>query len=257
MRTRLLFILLLPLCLYANIAKAQTGQKDTAVIRMSYIGADSVIDIDFRGSGEVRQKKAEAIRALSAKIEGVPAVAIRTNLLLPLMDLGVEVPLSNRFSIGAGCSYPWLTRNWVDAVLPPHKFCAQALVGSIEGRWWLGHSHAKDSDSRYRLRGHSIGAVLSGGYYDLEYDGRGQQGEFAAVGVDYLYSLPLGRGGIHLEFNIGVGVALNKKRNYSVPYEGGYLIADEQKMLRVVPVPIRSAVSLCVPIMRKESGHEK
>lgn len=258
MRTRLLFILLTLLLACTIPAMAQTEQKDSALIRISLADSESVIDIDFRGSGEVRHSKKEAprLQRMPRSVEGTPVVAIRTNLLLPLMNLGVEVPVSNRFSLGAGWSYPWLMRSSLDAVLPPRQFCAQTLAGSLEGRWWLGGEHTEEADTRGRLRGHSIGAVLSGGYYDWEYDGRGQQGEFAAIGVDYLYSLPLGHGGIHLEFNAGIGIALDWNRSYTVPYEGGFLIADSDKKMQVRPVPIRVAVCLCVPIMKKEKGHE-
>lgn len=258
MKTRLLLILLMFSSASVIPAMAQTEQKDSALIRISLAGSESVIDIDFRGSGEVRHstKKGQRPQTAPRSIDGTPAVALRTNLLLPLMNVGVEVPLTNRFSLGASWSYPWLMRSWIDAVLPPHKFCAQALAGSLEGRWWLGEGHCEGADTRGRLRGHSVGAVLSGGCYDWEYDARGQQGEFAAIGVDYLFSLPLGRGGIHLEFNVGVGIALNWNRSYTVPYEGGFLIADSEKSMRVRPVPIRAGVCLCVPIMRKEDGHE-
>lgn len=244
MTARLLSILfLLPLSLVSN-AQSQPEHGDAVSILITTVdagadGRDGFHTVEKSGAGH------------PGSTSGVPVVALRTNLLLPLMNIGVEVPLSNRFSLGAGWTYPWLFRNWVDAILPSRQFCAQALAGSLECRWWLGKEHGEFADPSNRLCGHSIGAVLSGGYYDFEYDGNGEQGEFAALGIDYLYALPVGRGGVHFEFNIGIGIALNRNRSYTVPYEGGFLIADGGVGLRICPVPVRAGVSLCIPITKQ------
>jgi len=183
-----------------------------------------------------------------------PVMALRSNLLLPLMNIGVEVPLSNRFSLGADWYYPWAMRRWTNRAFPSQMYCAQLLFGTLEARWWLGSVHSPSADRRYRLRGHSIGIVTTGGYYDLEYDGAGQQGEFLALGIDYLYALPLGKGGAHLEFNIGFGYGCNTYRDYTVPTEGGHLIGKGDRGMRHAPVPLRAGVSVAVPITSKREG---
>lgn len=186
----------------------------------------------------------------------VPVVALRSNLLLPLLNIGVEVPLSNRFSLGADILYPWSQRSWMNHFFPSQKYCLQALAGSLEARWWLGDIHSVESGNpRYRLRGHSLALVATGGYYDLEYDWKGQQGEFLAVGLDYMYALPLGRGGVHFEFGLGIGYAVNTYRDYDVRYEGGRLIGAGQKAMRHSPVPVRARFALVVPI-HKRISHE-
>lgn len=182
----------------------------------------------------------------------VPVVALRSNLLCPLMNIGVEVPLSNRFSIGADWYYPWAMRPWMNSVFSAQKYCMQGLAASIEVRWWLGDKHSASSgDPRYRLRGHSIGVVATGGYYDGEYDWKGEQGEFIALGVDYMYALPLGKGGVHFEFDLGAGFALNSYRRYNVRYEGGHLIGDGPRATRYSPVPLRARISLVIPIKKE------
>lgn len=183
----------------------------------------------------------------------VPVVALRSNLLCTLMNIGVEVPLSNRFSLGADWYYPWAMRSWVNSAFPAQKYCIQGLAASLEARWWLGDRHSKiTGDPRYRLRGHSIGLVATGGYYDGEYDWKGEQGEFIALGLDYMYALPLGKGGAHFEFNLGAGYLLNSYRRYNVRYEGGYLIGDGPKTVRHWPVPMRARVSLVIPITKAQ-----
>lgn len=186
----------------------------------------------------------------------VPVVGLRSNLLLPLLNVGAEVPLSNRFSIGADMYYPWMQRAWMNRLFPVQKYCAQALAASLEARWWLGKIHSEDNgDPRYRLRGHSIGVIATGGYYDLEYDWKGEQGEFLALGLDYMYALPLGKGGVHFEFDLGVGYAVNTYRDYDVRYEGGRLIGKGQKAVRHMVVPLRARFALVVPI-HKRKDHE-
>jgi len=182
----------------------------------------------------------------------IPVMAFRSNLLMPLMNIGVEVPLSNRFSLGADWYCPWAFRNWSNRVLPSQMYCAQMLFGSIEARWWLGRLHSQGSDPKYRLRGHSIGLVGIGGYYDLEYDGKGQQGEFYGLGLDYMYSLPLGKGGAHMEFSLGAGCVWNPYRNYQVRTEGGYLTADGGPQSRFMPVPLRVGISLSIPVTKRK-----
>ena len=194
----------------------------------------------------------EAVPVREAPQDRVPVMAFRTNLLLPAMNAGIEVPLSNRMSLGADWYYPWALRRWMNGWFPSQKNCLQALAGSLELRWWLGENHdAKEGNPLYWLCGHSIGAVITGGYYDMEYDWKGEQGEFLALGVDYMYALPLGKGGVHFEFNLGAGYAVNLFRNYDVRYEGGHLIGSKPKDIRHLPVPLRARISLVVPIMKK------
>lgn len=227
--------------------------RDTLVIRHESITShrDTVFFETVR-----RQEQVKEHTFRQDSLFRVPVVALRSNLLLPLLNFGVEVPLSDRFSLGADIMYPWAQRAWLNHFLPAQKYCAQALVGSLEARWWLGDIHSSGKgDPRYRLRGHSLGLIATGGYYDMEYDWRGQQGEFLALGLDYMYALPLGKGGIHFELGLGIGYAVNTYRDYDVRYEGGHLIGNGRKAMRHLPVPVRARFALVVPIY-KRTGHE-
>lgn len=173
--------------------------------------------------------------------------AFRSNLLVPLMNVGIEVPVSERVSLEADFYSPWVMRRWIDKIMPVHKYCFQFVGGDVGCRFW----------THYRLCGHSVGVVASGGIYDFERDWKGQQGEFVFIGLDYLYGLPLGKGGVHIEFNLGAGYGIDWYQNYKVRYEGGKLIDDGGRRKCHRLVPIRLAVSIAIPVFwerRVESG---
>lgn len=230
------------------------SRKDTLVIYHEDVRINR--DTLFIEKAEVSPARQKTFRRDS--LFRTPVMAFRSNLLVPLMNVGVEVPLSERFSLGADWYWPWAMRSWMNTGLPSQKYCVQGLAGSLEARWWLGKSHSTvNGDSRYRLCGHSIGIIATGGYYDMEYDWSGEQGEFIALGADYMYSLPLGKGGVHFDFDLGIGWCVNRYRKYDVRVEGGHLIGDGPRAIRELPVPIRARFSLVIPVFRKEVRHEK
>lgn len=245
-------------------SQSGSGVKDTLYIfhreeivhkDTIYMGGLMLVDGPYSGT-PVRETKEKGYSRDS--LFRVPVIAFRSNLLMPLMNVGMEIPLNNRFSLGLDWIYPWAMRQWMNSAFPAQQHCAQGLALSLEGRFWLGARHdRRTGDPRYRLRGHSLGIVGTAGYYDAEYDWKGQQGEIAALGFDYMYAAPLGRGGVHMEFNIGIGVAYNTYRNYDVRYEGGRLIGNGPRQSRIVPVPLRARISLVIPIFKKTTDNEK
>ena len=200
-----------------------------------------------------------------------PVLAFRSNLLLPLLNVGVEYPISNRWSVAADFYYPWCPREWMNTWTASQMNCLQGLGGFLEGRFWFGPEHrASEPDyGKYRLLGHSLGLIAGAAYYDVEYGGAGQQGELYAAGIGYTYALPLGKkGGVHMEFDIAVGAVYHMWHPYDVRETGGYLLhrKDENNIsVRTVSqwhvLPIRAGVSLVVPIItdrplvtRKKTG---
>lgn len=198
-----------------------------------------------------------------------PLLAFRSNLLVPVMNVGVEVPLSNRFSIAADYYYPWAPKELVDKVALPRQMCFQGLGGYLETRWWLGplHDRRVPEYARYRLLGHSLAFIAAAGYYDYEANGpepdhiikdwTGTQGELFAAGVDYLYAAPLGRKGrAHIEFEFALGAIYHIWHPYNVYEENGYLIrakdANNQSIYNrtkiLAPFPMKACVSIVVPI---------
>lgn len=174
-------------------------------------------------------------------------MAVRTNLLVPGFNFGVEVPLGNRWSVGADYYYPWLSRR------ADLKDCFQLLGLGFEGRYWFG----KNRTASDRLRGHSIGLSAYSGYYDVERSFIGHQGEFAAVCLDYLYAMPIFNDKVNLEFNIGAGYLYSYARPYEVFEPGGK--AFKEGFIKNVHWfgPLKAGVSLVVPIRVKDGGAGK
>ena len=175
--------------------------------------------------------------------------AFRTNLLVPAMNAGLEVPIGNSWSVAADYYFPWI---W-----PPKKnrWCVEMLALNLEGRYWFGRNRTWDD----RLTGHSVGLYAGAGYYDFEADWKGRQGEFINVGLDYLYALPVGkRKNIRLEFSLGLGYIRSWVRPYEVKEEFGALIRDPEELRVNWFGPTKLSVALVVPIhMKVKAGGRK
>lgn len=171
-----------------------------------------------------------------------PIVAIRTNLLVPALNFGVEVPIGNHWSVGADYYYPWI---WPKK---DNRDCFEFLAWGLEGRYWFGRNRNEFN----RLQGHSVAAYCYGGYYDFERNYNGYQGEYANIGVDYTYAMPVGKKKrINFEFSIGVGYIYSIARKYAVIDPFGPLISE--KLTRKIHYfgPTKANISLVVPICKK------
>ena len=169
---------------------------------------------------------------------------IKSNLLLPLGNVGVEVPIGNRWSVGADFYYPWLKRK------SDHKNCIQALMWNLEGRYWLGNNRTKADV----LEGHSVGFNVMAGYYDFEKNYEGYQGEFVNFSFDYTYGMPIFKDKLHLEFTIGLGYFFSQADKYDVFEEGGKGYRRGYKENFRYLGPNKMGVSIVVPI---KSGGRK
>lgn len=208
--------------------------------------ADADAIVSALAAGETAaEASAEGVTPVSTP-EKTLAFALRTNLLLPLLNVGAELPIGDRWSVGLDWYYPWLWRK------PDHKDCYQALALGLEGRYWFG----KGTNGRHpeKLTGHSVGLFSYAGYYDFEQNYKGYQGEFATVGLDYLYSF-LFRSGLRLELSLGAGYFYSLARSYQVYEEGGkgYKDKDMAKSIQYFG-PLKAGVSLVVPIYCKKGG---
>lgn len=177
-----------------------------------------------------------------------PVVAVRSNLLVPALNVGVEVPIGTHWSVGADYYFPWV---WPKR---DNKNCFELLAWGIEGRYWFGR-HRTMLD---RLQGHSVGVYGYMGYYDFECNYHGHQGEFMNVGVDYTYAMAVGkRKQVHFEFSLGLGYIYSQARKYSVIEAHGPLISD--KITKKVGFfgPTKANISLVVPIFQKVKPNDK
>ena len=174
--------------------------------------------------------------------------ALRTNLLLPLMNVGVEVPVGNRWSVGLDHYYPWIWRN-----TSSNESCTELMLETAEARYWLGRHHSRGSVNwKNRLLGHSVGVFGVAGYYDFERDWNGRQGEFWGAGVDYMFAFPVFGGRMHMELELGVGYLSGSYEIYDVYTEGGQLFRrrDEGRKGFTYMGPLKAGVSLVLPIYK-------
>lgn len=176
--------------------------------------------------------------------------AARTNVFaVPLANVGIEIPLSRNWSIGADYYYPWI---WRDDI---HKTCNELLALDIEARYWFNNrKHPENS----RLLGHSIGVYAAAGYYDFERNWFGHQGEFLNAGIDYLFACPIFRGRMHLEFELGLGYIYSEAQPYDCFKAGDkcYRRKGVREYIHWVG-PTRAQFSLVIPFWSKRKGGER
>lgn len=169
----------------------------------------------------------------------------RTNLLVPLLNVGAEVPIGNNWSVGADYYFPWMFRDG------HHKNCFQVLAWSVEGRYWFGKNRQEED----LLEGHSVGLSTMIGYYDIQRNYVGHQGTLYNISVDYLYSLPIFKDRMHLEFSLGLGYFISPKAQpYEVKEDGGLAYKKGYTKDFQWLGPNKAGVSLVVPIKAKRGG---
>ena len=176
-----------------------------------------------------------------------PVFAFRSNLLVPALNVGVEVPIGTNWSIGADYYYPWV---WPKR---DNKNCFEFLGWGVEARYWFGRNRTLFD----RLQGHSLGLYGYMGYYDFEYNFHGYQGEFANIGLDYTYAMAVGKKrSVHFEFSLGVGYIYSQARKYSVIESGAPLISDKITKKIGYFGPTKANISLVVPIFKKVKAND-
>lgn len=188
---------------------------------------------------EMEPLKIDTIRVEPMEYRKKELFFVRTNLLVPLLNVGAAIPIGNRWSVAADYYFPWFFRE------ETHERCFQALAWNLEGRYWFG----KERKVEDRLEGHSVGLFAMGGYYDLEKNFKGYQGTFYNVGVDYLYALPIFKDKMHLEFSLGIGYFISPKAQpYDVFEPGGLAYKRGYKENIHWIGPNKAGISLVVPI---------
>ena len=162
------------------------------------------------------------------------AVYLRSNLLCPLMHVGVEFPLGRAYSLGFDYAYPWLMRR------PDHRNCFQMLAWSMEGRYWW----AADGS----MSGHSLGLDLGVAYYDVERQFQGRQGELLSLAAVYRYAWPIFNERWHLHVGLSLGYVFSVARPYDVFVSGGkaYRRAYTQRWQYLGPTECE--IALVLPI---------
>jgi hypothetical protein len=176
-------------------------------------------------------------------------LAVKTNVLaIPLANIGVEWAPSPHWSFGLDWYYPWLWRSHTAEGVDYGGKCFQLLAGGLDARYWF--NSGKD-----RLLGPAIGIFGMGGYYDLEWDYHGFQGEFASAGIELIYACPVFKDKLRLEFNLGLGYFFSRAKEYKVYLEGGQAFTEKDMAKDIHFVgPVKGGISLVLPIRSKKGG---
>ena len=190
----------------------------------------------------------EPVPPVLPEYERQMVLAGRTNLLVPGLNFGVEIPVGRHFSIGADYWYPW----WL---AKSNKYCGEMLGWFIDGKYWFTGRNGKYEWTRDdKLKGHALGLYAGGGYYDYQKRKSGYQGEYIDFGVDYTFGMPIGRKKwMRMEFNVGVGCILTQARHYTPTSDWADLIKDPDVKQNYYTFfgPTRVGISFVLPLIVK------
>ena len=160
------------------------------------------------------EEKAKPILIPTPKEETVlkPLFALKTNLLfdaLSLINIELEVPIGDRWSIAGDVVFPWWTMDNDKADSKRNRI--QLFNFNLEGRYWFG-----DREDRPVMTGWFGGFYVGGGLYDFERSGKGYQGEFSIMGGlsgGYAHTINK-KGNLRMEYSLGVGYMQTDYRYY-------------------------------------------
>ena len=144
--------------------------------------------------------------------------ALKTNVLfdaLSLLNAEVEVPMARHWSVMGEYMFPW----WIS----DHKrnswwlwnhgqTTVQIISGSFETRYWFDQFNTRKAYTPHK--GWFAGVFGGGGYYDLENNSKGYQGEFWMAGISGGYVAQLNRQWL-LEFSLSTGYLQTNYRYYN------------------------------------------
>ena len=169
-------------------------------------------------------------------------MSAKTNLLLPGLNVGVDFPIGNHWSIGLDYYYPWM-------VSPKNRWCFETLAWFADVKYWFTNDETRWRPYS-RLKGHAIGLYGGLGYYDYQNKKKGNQGEFIDFGVDYTYALPVANDKLRIEFNVGFGFIKTWYRPYAPSSDYEDLIKEPGVKYRTTNFisPTMAGVSLVWPI---------
>ena len=226
--------------IYLMRSSAVTFNISIPAIALGYLPGLPAPELGIATGDIMRRAVPQAVPA--PPVDRKMIFAARTNLLVPALNVGVEVPIGYNWSVGADYYFPWwLAKN--------NRYCMEMLGWFLDTKYWFGRDRGEED----KLTGHALGAYAGFGYYDYQWERSGNQGEYIDIGVDYTYSLPVAKGKLRMEFNIGLGWIHTVARHYTPTDDYSELIKDPGIRHRKYNFvgPTRASVSLVVPIRVK------
>ena len=188
------------------------------------------------------------------RYEPLHKLALKTNMLydvLAVPNIGVEFYLGKNWSISGNWMYGWWNSD------NKHRYW-RIYGGEIAVRKWLGKKASEKP-----LTGHHLGVYGQLFTYDFEWNGTGYMGGEPgktlwnspnyAAGVEYGYSLPIGRR-LNIDFTVGVGYWGGTYYTYT-PLDGHYVWESTKK--RHWFGPTKAEISLVWLLGRGNSNNRK
>ncbi len=169
------------------------------------------------------------------------AIHLRTNLLYDaalLPNAGVELSLGRRWTFLGEGTFNWLSNN------NKHRYW-RVNSASLEARLWSG-----GVVSAILHRGHHFGVYAAVYRYDIEFGGKGQQGDINyGGGLSYGYSAPIGRK-LSLDFGLAVGYIGGKYTEYK-PIDSHYVWQSESNRNYVGPTKVEISLVWHIELTKK------
>lgn len=181
----------------AEIEKEQVEQEQ--------INKDTPIAIEQTIEQPIIKQRIEVVKK--------PLFALKTNLLFDLasiLNVEVEVPIGNRWSVAGEWMFPWWRSGKSD-------FTMQLLSGHGEVKYWLGNRTKHEV-----MTGWNLGLYGGGGKHDLQlFSNDGVQGNFFDVGVSVGYAHKIYRN-LRMEYSVGFGYLSTEYESYSLVRDTQY-----------------------------------
>ena len=140
------------------------------------------------------------------KVLEKPLFAVKTNLLadaLTLLNIELEVPIGDRWSISGELMIPWWRRSNSNLTM-------QVLSGSVAVKYWLADRSRHDV-----MTGWSLGVYGGGGKYDIQlFAKNGSQGVFFNAGLQVGYAHKIGQK-LRLEYSANLGFLRSNYKDYT------------------------------------------
>lgn len=163
--------------------------------------------------------------ATELKSEGKSLLAFKTNMLYDIaMTPNIEIERwlgrRGRWSVMAEWTFPWWQWKQKSRVYEVNEI-------GLELRLWM----FKRKNLQHRpLTGHFLGLYFAGGYYDLEWNYKGEQGEFYSAGLTYGYSMRMSKHW-NLELSLSAGGLYSPYTHYEAENSDNVLTPKYRKRL--------------------------
>ncbi len=209
---------------------------------LAVIPQDELVDT-LRAPEEILKR---SVTPQEQKVQGLLAT-VKTNILydaVTALNIGVEFPLGESFSLGVNYLNPWWAWGPYD-----RKYAFQIQELGIEGRYYIAPRDAQ------RLSGWYAGIYGKTAQYDLQWDkSLCYQGEYWSVGATLGYVFPI-RKYFRVELGLSLGYLSSDYRHYQPSLDYEHLFRDPYKVGKyTLWGPVGASATIILPIY---SSHKR